>query len=191
MADSNIIIRQCTEEDIPILVALGSKTFKDTFGADNTPEDMEQYISKTFTNNKIKLELNERGVVFFLAEQDGRALGYAKVNTLRPLKGLKEVSAMEIERLYSIQEMIGKGIGRMLMQHCLGHAVKNHCEVVWLGVWERNSRAIDFYKRWGFEKFDEHVFMLGRDAQTDHLMKREIKKLNHYASLQNKNNVDR
>jgi ribosomal protein S18 acetylase RimI-like enzyme len=45
---------------------------------------------------------------------------------------------------------------------------------IWLGVWEHNHQAIKFYTTWGFEKFGDHLFLLGDDPQTDWLMKKEL-----------------
>jgi ribosomal protein S18 acetylase RimI-like enzyme len=60
------------------------------------------------------------------------------------------------------------------MQQCIDIALEKEKELLWLGVWEHNHRAIGFYKKWGFEKFSTHTFMLGNDAQTDWLMKKEL-----------------
>jgi ribosomal protein S18 acetylase RimI-like enzyme len=81
---------------------------------------------------------------------------------------------IEIERIYSKKEMIGKGVGKMLMERCLAVAAGNKRKEIWLGVWEYNDKAIEFYKRWGFEKFGEHHFPVGLDLQTDWLMKKRI-----------------
>ena len=40
----------------------------------------------------------------------------------------------------------------------------------WLGVWENNFRAIKFYRKYGFKKFGQHSFLLGKDLQTDYLL---------------------
>ena len=82
--------------------------------------------------------------------------------------------ALEIERIYAVREYIGKNVGKVLLDDCLQWAKQQGSTVVWLGVWEHNPRAIAFYKKWGFEKFGEHKFVLGTDSQIDWLMKREL-----------------
>lgn len=81
-------------------------------------------------------------------------------------------TAIEIARIYAVRHFIGKGTGSALMQKCIDIAKEMNREVVWLGVWEHNKLAIDFYSKWGFEKFGEHVFVLGNDPQTDWMMKK-------------------
>ena len=83
-------------------------------------------------------------------------------------------AALQLDRLYVHHHYLGKRVGYMLMQTCLGHARKKGCPTMWLGVWENNDRAIAFYERLGFSRFGQAVFMLGDDAQTDWLMKKEL-----------------
>lgn len=172
--NEGISVRTCNRNDIDTLVSLSIKTFRDTFDEYNTPENMLLYINSTFTKKNIEQEMTEPGTVFFLAFDGRRAAGYAKIKTSRKPKELNHNSALEIERLYAHREYIGKRVGYMLMQTCLAFAKKNGFGTLWLGVWEQNTRAISFYERNGFEKFGQHAFMLGRDEQTDWLMKKDL-----------------
>lgn len=172
--NEGISVRTCTLKDIDVLVALSIKTFRDTFDEFNSPENMIRYINTTFTKKIIDHEMKEPGTVFFLAVDDHRAAGYAKVRTSHPPEGVGSVSTLEIERLYVHREYVGKRVGHLLMQTCLTYARKREVDSVWLGVWEHNERAIAFYQKNGFEKFGQHTFMLGEDAQTDWLMKKDL-----------------
>jgi len=60
------------------------------------------------------------------------------------------------------------------MRACIEHAQMRGVEVLWLGVWERNERAIAFYNRWGFESVGTHIFLLGQDRQTDFIMAHRV-----------------
>jgi ribosomal protein S18 acetylase RimI-like enzyme len=94
-------------------------------------------------------------------------VGYTKIKNGQTPKELKSARAIEIHRIYVLQEMIGQGIGKALMEKCLQIAQHQNYEVIWLGVWEKNTRAIEFYKKWGFKKFSSHIFRLGTEDQTD------------------------
>lgn len=172
--NEGISVRTCGPKDIDVLVALSIKTFRDTFDEFNSSENMFRYINSTFTRKIVEHEMKQPGTAFFLASDERRAAGYAKVRTSHPPEGLQGVSALEIERLYAHRQYIGKRVGHLLMQTCLAHARKKGAEALWLGVWENNARAIAFYQKNGFEKFGEHTFMLGEDAQTDWLMKKQL-----------------
>jgi ribosomal protein S18 acetylase RimI-like enzyme len=172
--DETITIRSCSLHDVEALMSLGIRTFRDTFDEVNTPENMMLYLNKTFTLRKIKEEIQEGGSMFFIAEEDKECIGYARVRTSETPEELRGNTVLEIERLYVDKKYIGKRVGYMLMNTCLRYAKDHACDMVWLGVWEHNTRAISFYQRAGFETFGQHIFMLGKDAQTDLLMKKII-----------------
>jgi diamine N-acetyltransferase len=172
--DESITIRVASVDDIEAIISLGIRTFRDTFDEVNTAENMMLYLNSTFTQRRIAEEITEPGSTFFLAEQDSEIIGYARVRQTEKPDGVGDGKAIEIERLYADKKFLGKRVGYLLMSECLQYARDNNADWVWLGVWEHNDRAIGFYKRWGFEKFSDHVFMLGNDAQTDWLMKKRM-----------------
>jgi ribosomal protein S18 acetylase RimI-like enzyme len=174
--NEGITVRTCNQKDIDTLVSLGIKTFRDTFDEFNDPKNMMLYITSTFTKKIVEAEMEQPGTVFFLAFDGRKAAGYAKLRTSQSPVGPNRANDLEIERLYVHRDYFGKRVGHMLMQTCLALAQKKGYEVLWLGVWENNARAIAFYEKNGFERFGQHTFMLGDDAQTDWLMKKELKK---------------
>jgi ribosomal protein S18 acetylase RimI-like enzyme len=174
MMSETITVRPCKREDASALIALGIKTFYDTFAEVNTPENMRAYLDSTFTQERVESEFSEPGSQFFIAEENGLPLGYARVRTSKREEGVLGLNPMEIERLYVLKDQLGKGIGQKLMQVCLDFARENGHDSMWLGVWEHNERAIAFYRKWGFEKFSQHTFMLGDDPQIDWLMQKQI-----------------
>lgn len=172
--NEGITVRTCNAKDIDTLVSLGIKTFRDTFDEFNDPANMILYLNKTFTRKVLEEEMKQPGTVFFLAFDGRRAAGYAKLRSSSAPAGLNGATSLEIERLYAHRDYFGKRVGHMLMQTCLAYAKRKECKTLWLGVWENNARAISFYERNGFERFGQHTFMLGNDAQTDWLMRKEL-----------------
>ena len=169
-----ITMHQATVQDIEVLRDVAIQSFRDLLEKCNTPEDMKLYIDNNFNHRQIEKELREPGTAFFIFFDAGKTIGYVKVRIGYEPEELTGVKALEIERLYCIQEYVGKKAGNVLMQTALDYARKNGFALAWLGVWEHNPRAIAFYQKWGFEKFGSHTFMLGTDAQTDFLMKKNL-----------------
>jgi ribosomal protein S18 acetylase RimI-like enzyme len=60
------------------------------------------------------------------------------------------------------------------MAHVLARAKAAGAAALWLGVWERNPRALAFYRKWGFDVVGEHTFRLGDDPQRDLIMRRDV-----------------
>ena len=149
-------------------------TFYEAFSKDNTKEDMDFFLNEQFTTAALKKEVEEGDGIFMLAYVNNESAGYARMRHKNNENILAEENAIEIARIYALSSAIGKGVGSALMQKCIDVAADQNKEVIWLGVWEKNERAIDFYTRWGFEKFSEHSFLLCSDLQTDWLMKRPV-----------------
>jgi diamine N-acetyltransferase len=171
---NDISIKEASTADAGLIADLSRQTFYDSFAADNTPENMDQFMKEQFTREKLMEEVGAAGNIFLLAYVGDDVVGYVRIReTTNPLL-LANGPAIEIARIYAVQHSIGKGVGSTLMQRCIEIARQKNAQVIWLGVWEKNQKAITFYTKWGFEKFGEHVFMLGNDAQTDWLMKKML-----------------
>src|SRR5690349_21069771 len=172
-----LVIRQATPDDARALAAFAAEAFADTFAADNTPEDMSSYLAESFGEAQQRAELSDPACVVLLAERGSELAGYAMVRDRALPSGTSSVdlgNAMEIARLYAGKRWIGAGVGATLMQSCLALAASRGCDRIWLGVWERNARAIAFYERWGFLDVGSQHFQLGADLQTDRIMARRV-----------------
>lgn len=158
-------------EDLESLRAISVQTFTETFAHLNTAADMEKYLLDHLSLQQLKAELEDPGSQFFFARVDGHVAGYLKVNTGRAQTELKNEDALEIERIYVRQLFQGSKVGKALFQKAVELALAAKARYIWLGVWEKNLKAIAFYEKQGFVAFDEHVFVLGNDPQTDIMMK--------------------
>lgn len=167
-------IRFACEDDAELLAEISHRTFYETFAPQNSKENMDMHTAQNYAVEKIRAELEDPFSIFLLAYDDDRLAGYAKMNDHTKEESKELEIPIEIERIYSIKEMIGKGVGKKLMEKCLAIANEKNKKTVWLGVWELNYQAIEFYTRWGFEKFGEHIFPVGNDPQVDWLMKRSV-----------------
>ena len=163
-------VRYGTTDDVKMLSELGAKTFYDTFAKDNTPENIDAYMKRSFSTEIQLNELSDHNIIFLIAELEGEPVGYAKLKLDNKSESIKETNTIEIERIYSLHEYIGKGVGKELMLAAINEAKQKDCNSIWLGVWEKNPRAINFYKKWGFREVGTHTFMLGDDPQRDLIM---------------------
>lgn len=170
MSSVHITVTQATVADAEALTALSITTFVDAFAADNLKEDMDKYIAEAMTVAKLSAELADADNKFFLLHYNNTLVGYAKMRTIEIPEKLKDRRPIELERIYVLQQYHSKKLGAALMDFCLSYACTNGYDVLWLGVWRNNHRAISFYKKYGFEFFGSHPFLLGNDLQTDELM---------------------
>ena len=174
------VIRRGVAADAAMLAALGARTFTETFAADNTPGDMAAYVAHAYGVEQQRAELALPDAVFLVAEIDGTAAGYAYLrqaplpaHITDPAPGQPGL-AVEIARFYVDAPWHGKGIAHVLMDAAIDEAARRGAVTVWLGVWERNARAIGFYTKRGFHDIGVQPFKLGSDLQHDRVMARAL-----------------
>lgn len=169
-----IYIRYATIADNQLLAEIGAETFYDSFAADNTPANMTSYLSSAFGPDIQRTELIDPHSRFLIAEVAGETAGFAQLKFGAAPAEISGRQPMEIARIYARKAWIGQGVGAALMTRCLEEARGVGCDAVWLGVWERNPRAIRFYTKWGFTEVGGHTFQLGDDPQRDLLLVRSV-----------------
>ena len=171
---SPIVTRAAQPDDAALLAELGASTFTETFQAANAPDDFATYMAAAFGEEIQRAELEDPDTTVFFAERDGETLGYVMLREGRAPASVAADDAVQIARLYARQRMLGRGVGAALMQCALAEAAGRGKDAVWLGVWDRNERAIRFYESWGFHRSGTQPFLLGTDLQTDLVMVRRI-----------------
>jgi len=169
-----IEIKKISLKEIDQLQKIGRQTFQETFSESNSEENMKSYLEEGFSNEKLTAELEDENSEFYFAMLDNKVIGYLKINFGESQTELKDNKALEIERIYVAKEFHGKSVGQLLYDKAIDIAKQKISEYVWLGVWEENQRAINFYKKNGFVEFDKHIFKLGNDEQTDIMMKLKL-----------------
>ena len=168
---TKIEVIKITKDEILDLQKIGRQTFYETFSESNTEENMKKYLAEGFSIDKLRDELNNENAEFYFAKLDNEVVGYLKLNLGQSQTELKNDNSLEIERIYVLKEFHGKKVGQILYDKAIEITKQKRVNYVWLGVWEENPRAINFYKKNGFKEFDKHIFKLGIDEQTDIMMK--------------------
>jgi ribosomal protein S18 acetylase RimI-like enzyme len=169
-----VVVRPADPSDAPWLAALAERTFRETYAAENTPENMERYVAGHFGAALQARELADPGLITLVAEADGRAAGYAQLAWSPPPSCVGGEAPIEIARFYVDRPWHGQGLAQRLMAAAVERAAEAGARTVWLGVWERNPRAISFYRKSGFVEVGVHAFVLGADHQRDFVLARSV-----------------
>ena len=167
-------IKKCTADDLEILRQLSIKTYYETFAHLNTPEDMAAYLMDAFNEDKLCRELGDQNSTFFFLYADEKLAGYLKWNEAPSQTDINDRESLEIERIYVSSGFQGAGLGKYLMEKAISIATERGKKYVWLGVWEKNEKAICFYKKNGFYEIGTHAFVMGEDVQTDYIMRKDL-----------------
>jgi ribosomal protein S18 acetylase RimI-like enzyme len=160
--------------DLASLLDVAQTSFVQAFTEGNKPENVQAYLSQAFTQVQLEKEWRNPASTFLLASLEGKLVGYTKVNLAAAQTDVQDPDSLEVARLYTLEEVWGRGVGQFLLDAALAFAKGKGKTFVWLGVWEHNARAIRFYEKNGFKTFGSHPFPFGDEIQNDWLMRVEV-----------------
>jgi ribosomal protein S18 acetylase RimI-like enzyme len=163
-------IRLAGPDDAAAVGAFGERSFRETFGPDNRPEDMDAYCLAAYGLERQRAELAASDRVTLVAEMDGALAGYAQLRDGPAPACVTGPDPIELLRFYVDSRWHGQGIAGSLMDQVVAHARRRGRRTLFLAVWERNPRAIGFYRKQGFHEVGAQPFQLGKDVQTDRVM---------------------
>jgi ribosomal protein S18 acetylase RimI-like enzyme len=165
-----IALRRAVTGDAPSLAVLAERTFRDAFGARNSPEDMDLHCARHFSPAIQAREIGDRGIVTMLALEGSQLVGFSQLTLSKPKAHVAGERPAELNRIYVVAEWQGKGVAKALLEQAIADATAAGADCLWLGVWEHNPKAMAFYRKSGFEIVGAHPFMLGHERQRDLVM---------------------
>lgn len=173
---SHITLEPITVAQVANLRQLAMQTYRETFGHDTTEEQLEAFFANDYSIARLTAEITHPESAHYFILVDDRPAGYLKVNWGAAQTEQELNDAFEIQRIYILQEFQGLGLGKTLFSFALEMAAQKDFTWAWLGVWEHNYKAQNFYAKYGFEKFAEHNFIVSDDkVDTDWLLKKRLK----------------
>lgn len=172
-----IVIRPAKSSDAAALAVIAERTFRETFAADNSEENVNLHCAQKFSTEKQREEISDPQLVTLLAEVAGELAGFAQLRLAQRAACVKADRPAELHRIYVSSEWHGRGVADELMRAICAAAARVASDCIWLGVWERNLKAIAFYRKCGFSVVGDHMFMLGQDRQRDLIMVAQLDSL--------------
>lgn len=169
-----IRIRRAEVDDALALSVLAETTFRDAFADSNSVANMQLHCAVSYGQGLQYAEIRDSSRETWVAESHSRLVGFAQLRLDAASPKIAGERTTEIQRFYVQASHHGTGLAHRLMAHVLARARATESAVLWLGVWERNPRALAFYRKWGFDIVGEHIFKLGKDPQRDLIMRRDV-----------------
>ena len=173
-ARDDVTIRRATDTDAPRLAEFARRTFVETFGPDNSEENMALHVASSFGDAIQLAEIRDPLMTTLLAEMHGTLAGFTQLHVGAPPACVTGAFPVEVRRFYVDRPFHGRGVAQRLMQSAERTARDLGGRTLWLGVWERNPRAIAFYAKCGFIDVGSHAFIVGTEEQTDRVMARPL-----------------
>ena len=172
----NLEVRLARVSDAENIAHVAEVTFRETY--ENTSQidkaNIELYIRQVFTPQAVRQNFSNQNISYFVAEVNNQAVAYAKIVRGFRQDGIEAEKVINLEKIYVFNAYIGKGIGRALMNKIIEVARNEKYEMIWLGVWKINGKAIGFYEKLGFEHCGDYPFKMGNQVYNDWMMKKEL-----------------
>jgi diamine N-acetyltransferase len=169
-----LLIQRATLRDAATLAEFGARTFRHTYESTTETTELENYVAASFTLEQIEAQIRAPTSYFFLASDENRLAGYVHLRVVKPPVCVTGLTPIELSRLYLDRRDQGHGFGSQLMQFALDESRRLERATIWLGVYDANTRARDFYSRWGFKDVGTREFEFGGCIYHDPVMSRVV-----------------
>lgn len=164
-----IRIIKAEEEHFTTIRSIALQTWPPTFGDILSREQIDYMLEWMYSIPAIESQVYEKGHTFILAKEEDTFLGYASYQLNYPAEG-----KTKIHKIYMLPSAQGKGIGKKLIDYISGAALSHENRTLSLNV-NRNNKAVDFYKKTGFEIAGSEDISIGRGfLMEDYIMEKKL-----------------
>ena len=165
-------IRRAETADAAAVAELGARTFAAAFGHLYPLEDLSAFLAETHTEDKVAAEIADPGNAVWIAERDGRAVGYALAGPCGLPHPEATAAGGELKRIYVEPGLQGGGLGQALFNAAMAWLERDGPRRLWIGVWSENRGAQRFYERQGFARVGEYQFRVGASLDQEFIFSR-------------------
>ncbi|MFN3918485.1 MAG: GNAT family N-acetyltransferase [Flavobacteriales bacterium] len=164
-------IRKASFVDSVILAEIGKLSFVQSHGTSAAPEEIEKYIQKHMSEEVFKAELANPLHGYHILEYNGEPVGYSKIILDADHKDISMKGLTKLERIYLLEKFHGLKLGHRLFEYNLQLSKAAGQVGMWLFVWVKNTKAINFYIRLGFEISGSHDFQISENhSNPNHIL---------------------
>ncbi|MGE5107247.1 MAG: GNAT family N-acetyltransferase [Sphingobacteriales bacterium] len=155
-------IIKAADTNAAIISAVGRQSFYDAFHSIFINKDeLAKYLDKTYDVKKIANSINNLNNIFFIAYDNDRPVGFAKIKRQSTHQQIKAATQTELQKIYVLEEYHGTGAGAALLNVILETAHTIQPEYIWLNVHVGNTKAKRFYEKNGFVQVGKHYHTIG------------------------------
>jgi len=169
-----VTVRRATAADAATLSTFGRRVFHETFAPHNEPHHLNAYLDEAYTEERQRSEIEDPSIHTLLIEENDQLLAFAQLRDAAPPPGVTVADPIELWRFYVDPARHGQGVAPILMTAVEQRARAQDARTLWLGVWEKNTRAQAFYRKQGFTVAGAQLFMMGSDPQRDLVMVKSL-----------------
>ena len=159
-------IRFADREDINTIGYLAHQIWPDAYGEILTADQLSYMLDLLYKPSALTKQMNQHHV-FVLAELDEEPSGFASFSEI-------ELNIFKLHKLYVLPGLQGKGVGRALLDFVISEVISRAGTTLLLNV-NRHNKALNFYKKAGFEILREEDIDIGSGYQmNDYVMSKSL-----------------
>ncbi len=125
------------------------------------------YVQTVFNSQNLQKELSEKNTVYYFIQFNNEIIGILRIVNNVILKEFKNKKATKLHRIYLDPKVQNKGIGKIVLNFVIQHAIENKSELLWLEAMDTQTQALNFYKKLNFKISSN--FKLQFDLMYEHL----------------------
>ena len=148
----------CSKDDISQLVAVAIQSYNEHYTYLWFDEG-RNYVKNSFNTEQLAKEMDDKNAIFFVVLMDGSPVGFVKLNIDKSIDSYTADEALELERIYFIRDVVGKGLGKETLSMITTFAKDQEKKVIWLKAM-KGGEAQGFYEKQGFGLISETVLKL-------------------------------
>lgn len=172
---TTIAIKPCATKDLPELQDVATRAYDDHY-AYLWHDGGAWYKERCFSEAALRAEMENPNSAFYLIYDHDEVAGFMKLNIDAPFENYNAQQAMELERLYLLDEALGKGIGKWAVDFAVQYGLEKNKQLVWLKAMD-SSRSVEFYEQNDFVRcgtYELDFEMMKEMYRGMIVMKREI-----------------
>ena len=146
-------IRPATTADIATIQYLAAVIWPTAYADILSPRQMQYMLHMMYSQEVLKQQMTEEGHQFLIAEEDGKAIGFAGFG---PIEG----SEWKLHKLYVLPFLHQKGVGKQLISQVESLAKAQGASSLILNV-NRINKAVGFYQHLGYQIYDQGDYPIG------------------------------
>jgi len=168
--ETTVNIRKWNENDAAAVRNVLQISWQEAYSPFIPKSDLDNYLDKTYTVELLKEACKNNNFICYVAEIDEIICGWLKLYVS------KEENRFYLSSVYVLPEYQKLKIGLQFFNLACQEAVQKKFEEIYIGVMIQNERALRWYKKLGFDFFEEEPFTMGSTSVLHLIGKKKLDK---------------
>ena len=165
----NVEILAAGEEHLASIRDLAGVIWREHYPGIISTAQIDYMLAGMYSLETLRREIGSEDIRYHCLRSKGELIGFGSQGPT------SEPGVMKLHKLYLLPQMHGRGLGSLLLRHCMKEARALGAKRLILTVNKRNEKAIAAYQRNGFRVIESIVTDIGAGfVMDDYVMARNL-----------------